>query len=580
MATLQQVRAHNDEQLRIEAQRSALEQQRQAAQAQQQYGIASALSAQGATQQAALAAHGADVQARLHQVTLNQEEQARLTKMYHARASIEDNADLAPSERRMLITQLESGINPLENRQREQQILQSHVQTQAVFQQSQQQGQLFNQQQEWLARGVMGNLQVINDPITGQPGLFHVGPDGKIQQLDFGHQAEMHQANLEAVRARTEATQQGTQQQGQLFPGVMEQQQLHNAAAQQAIQQANQINPLDVQHRQLANQQLAQIVAQSPERFNMDMLRGVYDIAGLHQAIGERLRTENSNVNLHEANATIARARAAAEPTNIALGQAAQRASTDYQRAHADYMSQMVSNMPNVAEANRRDRADTQGVLLRNQHLANELSFAQGTGVPMAMAGQALNHIFGESERAIGHAASEVARLRAIYGDNAPEVRTAQDNLARLRANQQDQTSDRFESFLNTMRAAQGLPPRPPRQRGQQQQPNQQPQAPQPFDVNRPQTQTPLQRQAVGGFGAMAAQTARLAPAERRTALELVIQVRQMFARYGSLEAMPADVREQYVQALQRFQQIIGQPASQGNAAPSAFGAGGLGYGW
>lgn len=59
-----------------------------------------------------------DLTDRLHAVTLTQEEQARLVKLKHARASVESNPELTASERAMLLGQLDSGINQLERRRR------------------------------------------------------------------------------------------------------------------------------------------------------------------------------------------------------------------------------------------------------------------------------------------------------------------------------------------------------------------------------------------------------------------------------------------------------------------------------
>ena len=65
----------------------------------------------------------ADLQAQLSQTELGQQEQMRLQRLRQARGSVMANPDLSDEERNALITQIETGLNPLENRQRQSQMM-------------------------------------------------------------------------------------------------------------------------------------------------------------------------------------------------------------------------------------------------------------------------------------------------------------------------------------------------------------------------------------------------------------------------------------------------------------------------
>ncbi len=197
-----------------------------------------------ADQRSQEAEHHTDLQARLNATQLGQAEEMRLHRLQQARSSIMSNPDLAPEEQRALITQVESGLNPLENRQRQAQTLQTQIQSAAAYQQAQQSAQLFNQHQEWLGRGIQGQLQTVTDPETGMRQLFHVDSQGRIQTLDFSQTQQMHQARMDSMAVQNAQGIQSIQNTGQMAPLQREHMQLSNQQLGQAVQQANVMNPL------------------------------------------------------------------------------------------------------------------------------------------------------------------------------------------------------------------------------------------------------------------------------------------------------------------------------------------------
>lgn len=215
-----------------------------------------------------------DLQAQLNDIQLGQAEQARLTRLRQARSSVMADPNLADDEKNNLITQIETGLNPLENRQRQSQIIHQNIQSQQAHQQTQQQATLFNQHQEWLSRGIQGQLQTVTDPQTGAQQLFHVDAQGRIQTLDFSQSQQMHQMRMAGGI-------QDIAQREQMFPGQLQLQQgqishqnLSNQQIQELLPRLREMHPLHVQALQgeIANrsQQLAtmrQQYEQSGQRF-------------------------------------------------------------------------------------------------------------------------------------------------------------------------------------------------------------------------------------------------------------------------------------------------------------------------
>lgn len=192
--------------------------------------LQSALSAQGAQQQAGLQAQHFDLQAQFNQIQLTQSEQMRMQRLRNGIDAVKNHPGLSPDEKQNLIMQMQTGLNPLEQRQQQANILHTQIQTQGQAQQNEQQATLFNQRQNFLARGLQGNLQTIEDPSTGVRQLFFMNADGNPQMLDFGRLQESHYLQMAQGI-------QGLSQRQQMFPGQLEQQGAQLEATRAGTQQ-------------------------------------------------------------------------------------------------------------------------------------------------------------------------------------------------------------------------------------------------------------------------------------------------------------------------------------------------------
>lgn len=137
-----------------------------------------------------------DLQGRLNAVQLGHQEEMRMQRMKQGIDGVSADPNLSPEEKQQLITQLRTGLNPLENRQRESQMLFQHIQSQALEQQNQQQATLFSQRQAHIARGIQQNVQYIEDPQTGIRQPFFVDHNGNPTELNFPMMQQQHEMRM------------------------------------------------------------------------------------------------------------------------------------------------------------------------------------------------------------------------------------------------------------------------------------------------------------------------------------------------------------------------------------------------
>lgn len=198
-----------------------------------------------------------DLAAQLNQVKLTQSEQMEAGRVRDAVAKVNSNPDLSREEKQMLVTQLETKLNPLENRQRQSQMLFQQIQTQGLAQQNEQQATLFNQHQAQIARGVQGNIQYAE--VQGPDGQtyrqpYFVDSKGNIQEMSFPMLQQQHAMRMAQGEVGIAGDIQSLNQRTQLFPGQMQLQQhsirhagLSNENLAQEMQHLGNMRPLQVQ---------------------------------------------------------------------------------------------------------------------------------------------------------------------------------------------------------------------------------------------------------------------------------------------------------------------------------------------
>ncbi len=200
-----------------------------------------------------------DLQARLQEVTLNQQEEMRVHRLKQAISEVDQQVQggyLEPQEAAALKTQLVTGLNPLANRQAEAQRIQTVLQTQAIHQQNEQGATLFNQRQQWLANGAQGNIRYLEDPVTGERQAFQVGPNGEIQPIDFSRnrrEQEQHAMGLAQGIQGIQSSQGANQRAEGMFPLQQESMRTATAGQRQQIDFATEANPMRLEAAALAN---------------------------------------------------------------------------------------------------------------------------------------------------------------------------------------------------------------------------------------------------------------------------------------------------------------------------------------
>lgn len=226
----------------------------------QHAGLQGQLASQQEGIQARQGERNVDLQARLQQITLSQQEQMRLDRLRQARGAVAANPDLSPQERQNLLTQIETGLNPLENRQREAQTIHTQVQTQGMFQQNAMQAQLFNQQQSIRTMNLEDRIRNITDA-NGNTATFFLNSNGDAERMDFSQeQRATNAANMALVQGA-----QGVMQSQQYFPGQLQAQQAniaHTQAGTESLRyqtgRAQRFEPTELAGMVLNNQTRAQ----------------------------------------------------------------------------------------------------------------------------------------------------------------------------------------------------------------------------------------------------------------------------------------------------------------------------------
>lgn len=187
-------------QFRLANQGASLQAQRD----QTQFGYQQQHQQQGAVNQWNENIQKTDLQGQLNQTMLTQSEQMEAKRVKESIAAVNRNPDLTPEERNMLATQLQTKLNPLENRQRQASIIHSQLQSQGLAQQTQQQATLFNQQQEWRAGGIQNALRTVN--IGGQDYHMYLNANGEPTILDTTARQETHYMSMLHQAAGVAAT--------------------------------------------------------------------------------------------------------------------------------------------------------------------------------------------------------------------------------------------------------------------------------------------------------------------------------------------------------------------------------------
>lgn len=138
-------------------------------------------------------------QARLEDIRLGLRERERMGRMRDAIASVRSDPNLSRQEQQALITEIQSGLNPLMNRNLEERNLASRVARRNMEQEMDHRGELHLREQQWHARGLVGNTRIWRDPVTGLPATVFVGPNGVPTLANFAQQEEHTRLMNEAL---------------------------------------------------------------------------------------------------------------------------------------------------------------------------------------------------------------------------------------------------------------------------------------------------------------------------------------------------------------------------------------------
>lgn len=538
----------------------------------QQAGFQQQRDTQQFQQQGQLAEQHGDIQARLNQTMLTQNEQMRMAKMQNAISDVKANPGLSPDEKANLITQLQTGLNPLQNRHTEAQTLQTQIAAQAQAQQAQQSAQLFNQHQSWLARGIQGQLQTVTDPNTGIQQLFHVGANGDIRPMDFSQAAQMHELRMQQGQVGIASEVQGMGQRQQLFPGQLQHQSLANQQMAQTMDFARQMQPGNVQHQALVNQNIVQHIAQGADLHPGVLQMQGAQLADLTQRTAQAAQMNPSNLRLLNANVQLAEQNVAQGPAAFASQQEYRAAQTALTRAHDTQIRAQVAQMPRILEMQQQAHNGT----ISHQAVQNEQIRAQTALLQLqaqeGLPPQVAVHLYDTVSRAVDHEASNPdsainQSLRRQFPGNTPEAANRrQQGLAEY---QRTEVLRRINEGMPTIRslfqpgrlnngngggavgAAGAL--------GAATQPNTPP--PAPFVV--PTVNSPAHAGMMQALDQLNSGAGRLSGEARTRAMDEIRQARLILQAHAGRE-MPANDRARYEALMQRLRQLPSPLAHEG----------------
>lgn len=293
-----------------------------------------------------------DLQAQLNQVILTQGEQAEARRVREAVAAVNRQTDLSPEEKTMLITQLETKLNPLENRMRQAQIIQSQLQSQSLYQNMTQQETMFRDRQEYRRNAMNGQLPTLQLRLpNGELVHGYIDQNGNPAILDTSWAQQGREITNTAGVVGIASDAQRIMQGQRLFQGRLEHQGLVNEGLRNANDFVRNANPMELDL-------LRQRVQQGPQQF-----RSVQEHRDAQTALfrlDAEQRPQEFQYRLRElaANASILEDRARNSPTDIRLRNEATEARTLHDRA-----STAAINVDLEPEAIRLRRDVSRGVL-------------------------------------------------------------------------------------------------------------------------------------------------------------------------------------------------------------------------
>lgn len=359
--------------------------------------LQSALSAQGAQQQAGLQAQHFDLQAQFNQIQLTQSEQMRMQRLRNGIDAVKNHPGLSPDEKQNLIMQMQTGLNPLEQRQQQANILHTQIQTQGMFQQNEQQGVLFAQRQNRIAQGAAGNIQTIYNPDTGMNERYMADiQTGELRPLESPSSELMRQMQL---AAHAQQIQFNAQTMGERVRGVGLQNQATEAGigqthaqtfyAQQNAERIRSLLPNEIAHGGLNNTLLQQAIDQGPAAFSSSQ---AYRAAQTEvaRANAERTRALTPNeITTGDLNIRSLRMAIDQGPAAFQSAQAYRAAQTRSLNTHSDNAIALLPFQIDEATANT----------MRTRATTTALNAANTRGVPDGV----LGHFVTEAIATVGH---------------------------------------------------------------------------------------------------------------------------------------------------------------------------------
>lgn len=137
-------------------------------------------------------------------------EQQRMSQLQNAVGAVNDNPDLSDEEKHNLITQIQTKINPLQQRHAAAQMQLLETQKQKMQQQSAQQETMFNEHMKFRAKNFSDRIAQhqgldgeVHEYIQNDKGGFDLAPHEKIKK---DHQLEIFKQKMDAQKAKAEAT--------------------------------------------------------------------------------------------------------------------------------------------------------------------------------------------------------------------------------------------------------------------------------------------------------------------------------------------------------------------------------------
>lgn len=519
----------------------------------------------------------------------SQQEALRLNRLKQQLEAVNEgvqNGTYSPDDGNAMRAELQTGIDPLRRRLVQSNIANEQARTQAVTQQTVQQATEFNRRQSILNQSAQDRMQMFQNPATGMWHTMQIMPDGSYAPMEMDQHAQAHMGHMYELALR-------------------------GREADQTYAQRQQTNPLAVENMRLNVQHLREAMPHEVELLRQRVEQGP-------RAFDSRMAYEDAHTALSRFEAERGRTLLPGQVTQQAATTANLGATTAHTNISTAALNQQIEDHPTMRDLRiRTGESQIANLDLTNVRdaLANQITTRNLAG---GMAPQAAANIRRHIEHDLREEIAGAGRFRGTAPENrsfrhttAPSGETDADRTTRHAREFDQEVNNRFQhqtgvnhnagpdqGVWNAMSGAirnsvesrvRAGTLRVPARVNREQFINDQVEretgnslglpAPQPFNPfnSQAQSHTPQQREVAQRFDAMREQANQRFGlltennAQGHQAHQLIESAMRIMGRYGSIEAMPPQMFQEYTDLRNQIRRLgLGDiPGDRPNVQPN-----------